>query len=365
MHGVLQPLEHCEAVHHRHVQVEDDGIRRVALRDRQSLLAVKSHDRQEARLAQPQPDRPSDLPVVIDDQDSRLRTLLSFCPGCVHRARHASGAGSATPRIASARPSGRLASVQSPIGRKRISGSLPFRAVATDLGVGAEDPFGDLGKLGLIAGGADEPVAGLQAEQQIVGAELPMQRALDLGKRRAVCAAEGRRKRDRDLLEAVPRGAQKIEMQRDDQVDVEQRQSEPEGAALLRLALHCQRAEIDPHQLARDVQAEPETVFLSALSFGNCWKRSKMSLTCSGAMPGPLSVTPMVTLRFFGVIARPDLDLAVLAGILAGVGAEIDDHPADAFHVCEDIRKAVGDGELDLRRCAPRRAARASNGRAR
>ena len=40
-----------------------------------------------------------------------------------------------------------------------------------------------------------------------------------------------------------------------------------------------------------------------------------------------------------GIVAGPDFDLAVLAGIFAGIRAEIDDHPADAFRVGEDVRK--------------------------
>ena len=36
----------------------------------------------------------------------------------------------------------------------------------------------------------------------------------------------------------------------------------------LRLALHRQRAEIDPHQLARNVQAEAKTILLVGLVLG-------------------------------------------------------------------------------------------------
>ena len=66
--GVLQPLEKREAVHDRHAKVEHDGVGRIALRDVEALLAVERHDRLEAGVAQPEPDRPGDLPVVVDDQ---------------------------------------------------------------------------------------------------------------------------------------------------------------------------------------------------------------------------------------------------------------------------------------------------------
>ena len=49
--GVLQPLQQREAVHHRHAEIEDDGVGRIALRDRQPLLAVEGRDRLEAGLA--------------------------------------------------------------------------------------------------------------------------------------------------------------------------------------------------------------------------------------------------------------------------------------------------------------------------
>ena len=39
------------------------------------LLAVERHDRLEPDIAQPKPDRPSDLSVVVDDQDTRLSHL--------------------------------------------------------------------------------------------------------------------------------------------------------------------------------------------------------------------------------------------------------------------------------------------------
>jgi hypothetical protein len=70
--GILQALQQRETVHHRHPQIEDDGVRRVALRYRQALLPVEGHERLEAGIAEPEPYRPSDLSVVVNDQDTRL-----------------------------------------------------------------------------------------------------------------------------------------------------------------------------------------------------------------------------------------------------------------------------------------------------
>src|SRR5882724_5422695 len=54
----------------------------------------------------------------------------------------------------------------------------PFRTVAADLGIGAEDTLGDLGQLGGVAGDAGEPAAFAQPQQQVVGAKLPVEGAL-------------------------------------------------------------------------------------------------------------------------------------------------------------------------------------------
>ncbi len=70
--GVLQPLKQREAVHHRHAQVEDDGVGRIVWRDIEALLPVERHDRLEpgfAAAAEP-------IARVISRSSSTIRTRV-------------------------------------------------------------------------------------------------------------------------------------------------------------------------------------------------------------------------------------------------------------------------------------------------
>ena len=115
----------------------------------------------------------------------------------------------------------------------------------------------------------------------------------------------------------------------------------------LRLAFDGERAEIDADELARDVQTEAEPVLLPLLVVRDLVEAVEDQLDVlrrdAGAAVGDAD-GHVAGLR---IIARPYADVAVLAGVFGGVGAEIDDDAADALGVGEDGGKRVGNGERD------------------
>ena len=199
-----------------------------------------------------------------------------------------------------------------------------------------------------VAGGADEPVPFAQAQQQVVGAKLPVSgsarspQAIALPAPAAIdaIAIETFWKPCRDVFRklkwsGISAFTSKI------------------GSVKAKVLPFCgslstdKRAEIDAHQLARDVEPEPEAVLLR-LVLRELLEAVEDQLDVLGRDAGPAVGDPDRDVAVIGIVARPDFDLAVLAGVFAGIGAEIDDHPADAFGVGEDVRNLVGNRELDL-----------------
>ena len=67
---VAQPLEHLDAVHARHLDVEQDQVRRFALGQRQPFLAGGGAEELVAFVLERHPQRIADGGFVIDDQDA-------------------------------------------------------------------------------------------------------------------------------------------------------------------------------------------------------------------------------------------------------------------------------------------------------
>ena len=202
-------------------------------------------------------------------------------------------------------------------------------------------------QIAVVAGGADQPVAFAHAKQQVVGAKLPVQAALDFGKRSAVGAAgsvaiaiETFWKLWRDVF----------------------RKLKWSGISAFTSKIGSVKAKVLPFCGSLSTDSVPKLTRTSSLAMCRPSPKPSFSRLVLGHLLEPVEDQLDVLGRdagaavgdadrhvaVFGVVARPDLDLAVLAGVFAGVGAEIDDDPADALGVGEDVRKRVGNGELDL-----------------
>ena len=75
VHGA-QPVEHLEAVHAGHLDVEQHEIGRLALGERQAFLAGRGADELVALVLEGHPQRIADRRFVVDDQDARFGHLL-------------------------------------------------------------------------------------------------------------------------------------------------------------------------------------------------------------------------------------------------------------------------------------------------
>ena len=65
-----QPIEHLEAVHARHLDVEQDEVGRVALGEREPFLAGRGADELVPFVFERHPQRIADRRFVVDDQDA-------------------------------------------------------------------------------------------------------------------------------------------------------------------------------------------------------------------------------------------------------------------------------------------------------
>ena len=64
------PLQRLEAVHARHLDVEEHEIRRLALDERQPLRTARRLQHVVALVLEDHPHRPPDLRFVVDDQNA-------------------------------------------------------------------------------------------------------------------------------------------------------------------------------------------------------------------------------------------------------------------------------------------------------
>ena len=69
VHGA-QPVEHLDAVHARHLHVEQHEVGRLALGERQPLLAGRGADELVAFVFERHPQRVADRRLVVYDQDA-------------------------------------------------------------------------------------------------------------------------------------------------------------------------------------------------------------------------------------------------------------------------------------------------------
>ena len=65
-----QPLEHFDAVHAGHLDVEQHEVGRLALGEREALLAGRGADELVAFVLERHPQRVADGRFVVDDQDA-------------------------------------------------------------------------------------------------------------------------------------------------------------------------------------------------------------------------------------------------------------------------------------------------------